>query len=99
MPISLRVVNTAGQNTHLAVERILSIDGVPFESVQPIDPLNLHNRLCIIEAVLGESLSQSQPQAEHSSAESPLPTPLQPDLSKSLERSPDSQEWVPPDGL
>lgn len=80
--MQLTVVNVAGQQCSLPVQQILSIDGVPFGAIVPIDLQNLHDRLVIQERALGELLLQLQPLSEFSSVESPSPLEgqSQPDL-------------------
>jgi len=72
LALVLRVLNIAGQECDLRLQKIISINGEPFGGHIPIDPVNLAARLTIIENFIGEQLSQHQPQPESCSVELPL---------------------------
>lgn len=79
MAIKLRVVSTSGDTVYLQVNKILTIDDVPFDEQlvpTPVDLVALEGRITAIEHFIGALTLQPQPLKESCSVESPLPSPL-----------------------
>lgn len=68
MAITLRIISYAGVETSVRVQRLLSVDDVPFGATVSPDLLNHEHRIRCLESLIGDLLSPLQPQPELYSA-------------------------------